>query len=98
MHLSKKEQNEADEYMNPNYDFKYSTISSACGLGLITGLVGGFFRVFFQTLLTNFYTNPRIQAEIAEEIKMTKKERVIKQAERNSKNRNKELTDETCSF
>ncbi|WP_034550844.1 membrane protein insertase YidC [Carnobacterium funditum] len=86
-----KKQMKTMMYMNPIMILVF-TISSPAGLGLYW-LVGGFFGVF-QTLLTNFYYKPRIQAEIAEEIKnRPKKERVIKQAEP-IQEQNKELTDE----
>jgi YidC/Oxa1 family membrane protein insertase len=66
-------------YMSPIM-ILFVSISSPAGLGLYW-LVGGFFGVF-QTLLTNFYYKPRIQAEIAAEMKnRPKKERVIKEAE-----------------
>lgn len=74
-----KKQMKTMMYMNPIMILMF-TISSPAGLGLYW-LVGGFFGVF-QTLLTNFYYKPRIQAEIAEEMKnRPKKERVIKEAE-----------------
>ncbi|SEL16724.1 YidC/Oxa1 family membrane protein insertase [Carnobacterium iners] len=74
-----KKQMKTMMYMNPIMILMF-TISSPAGLGLYW-LVGGFFGVF-QTILTNFYYKPRIQAEIAEEMKnRPKKERVIKQAE-----------------
>lgn len=74
-----KKQMKTMMYMNPIMILMF-TISSPAGLGLYW-LVGGFFGVF-QTLLTNFYYKPRIQAEIAEEMKnRPKKERVIKKAE-----------------
>ena len=74
-----KKQMKTMMYMNPIMILMF-TISSPAGLGLYW-LVGGFFGVF-QTLLTNFYYKPKIQAEIAEEMKnRPKKERVIKEVE-----------------
>lgn len=74
-----KKQMKTMMYMNPIMIVMF-TISSPAGLGLYW-LVGGFFGVF-QTLITNFHFKPRIQAQVAEEMKnRPKKERPIKTVE-----------------